>query len=154
VVQCRAAPDVYWAQHHNAVFRSTDGCETWEDIKTVEPSVFGFPVAVHPDDPATAWFVPAIKDEKRYPVDGKVVVARTRDGGRSFQVLREGLPQDHAYDLTYRHALDIDSTGHALAFGSTTGSLWITENQGDEWKTLSNNLPPILVVRFAHPVSG
>ena len=154
VVQCRAAPDVYWAQHHNAVFRSTDGAETWEDIASVEPSVFGFPVAVHPDEPDTAWFVPAIKDEQRYPVDGQVVVARTRDGGRSFQVLREGLPQEHAYDLVYRHALDIDSTGDRLAFGSTTGSLWITENQGNHWATVSNHLPPILVVRFPHPASS
>ena len=38
-----------------------------DEIKDVKPSVFGFPVAVHPRDPNTAWFVPAIKDEKRYP---------------------------------------------------------------------------------------
>jgi hypothetical protein len=104
---------------------------------------------VHPHDGDTAWFVPAIKDERRIPVDGKVVVTRTRDGGRSFEVLRDGLPQEHAYDLTFRHALDVDETGDRLAFGSTTGSLWVTEDQGDRWQCVSTHLPPIYCVRFA-----
>jgi hypothetical protein len=46
-------------------------------------------------------------------------------------VLREGLPQEHVYDLTLRHALDVDGSGERLAFGSTTGSLWVSENGGD-----------------------
>ena len=54
--------------------------------------MFGFPVVVDPADPNTAWFVPAIKDEKRIPVGGKLVVARTRDGGKTFDVLGDGLP--------------------------------------------------------------
>ena len=149
IVNCRSNPDVFWAQHHNGIFRSIDGAASWHSIDDVPPSVFGFAVAVHPDDPDTAWFVPAVKDEARYPVDGAVVVSRTRDGGKTFDVLRNGLPQVHAYDLTYRHGLDIDATGTRLAFGSTTGSLWITEDQGDSWRTISKHLPPIHCVRFA-----
>ena len=75
-------------------------------------------MAVHPDDADTAWFVPGVKDECRIPVDGKLVVARTRDGGQSFDVLTEGLPQEHAYDLVFRHALDIDDSGRRLAMGA------------------------------------
>jgi hypothetical protein len=59
-----------------------------------------FAVAAHPRDGEPAWFAPAGKDECRVPVDGKVMVTRTRDGGRSFDVLRQGLPQEQAYDLT------------------------------------------------------
>lgn len=148
VVQCPSGPDVFWAQHHNGIFRSTDGCGRWEEIKEVAPSVFGFAVAVHPDNPEIAWFVPSIKDERRVPVGGAVVVTRTRDSGRSFETLRNGLPQTHAYDLVYRHALDIDRSGSRLAFGSTTGSLWVTENGGDDWQTVSTQLPPIYAVQF------
>ena len=97
----------------------------------------------------TAWFVPAIKDERRIPVDGRVVVTRTRDGGQTFDVLTGGLPQEHAYDLVYRHCLDIDATGDVLAFGSTTGSLWVTDDAGDSWQTVTTHLPPIYSVRFA-----
>ncbi len=82
------------------------------------------------------------------PVDGKVVVARTRDGGESFEVLREGLPQNNAYDVVFRHSFDVDASGDVLAMGSTTGSLWLTEDQGDSWSTLSNYLPPIDCLRF------
>ena len=112
------------------------------------PSVFGFAVAVHPEDADTAWFVPAIKDEKRIPVDGALVVSRTRDGGKTFDVLRSGLPQQHAFDIVYRHALDIDGKGECLAFGSTTGSLWVSEDQGDTWLGVSHHLPPVHQVRF------
>ncbi len=148
VVQCRGAPDHFWAQHHNGIFRSTDNSESWQRVRNENPADFGFGVAVHPGDPETAWFVPGINDEKRIPVDGRLVVTRTRDGGKSFEQLRNGLPQEHAYDLVLRHALEIDPTGEILAFGSTTGSLWISEDQGDHWTCVTTHLPPIYCVRF------
>jgi len=149
VVCCRGKPDHWWSQHHNGVFRSTDDCETWVEVEAAAPSAFGFPVVVHPTAPDTAWFVPAVKDECRIPVEGKVVVSRTTDGGESFEVLREGLPQTHAYDLVYRHAMDIDASGDRLSFGSTTGSLWASDDGGDSWRTISTHLPPIYSVKFS-----
>ncbi len=149
VVQCHHHPDHLYAQHHNGIFRSTDGAASWHEIKDVQPSVFGFATAVHPHDPKTAWFVPAINDERRVPVSGQVVVTRTRDGGRTFEVLRKGLPQEHAYDLTFRHGLDVNHDGQTLAFGSTTGSLWVSDDQGDSWQAVSEHLPPVYCVRFA-----
>jgi hypothetical protein len=148
MVQCPTHPDALWVQHHNGVFRSTDGARSWQEVTAIRPSKFGFAVAVHPKSPDTAWFVPGIKDERRIPVDGKLVVARTRDGARTFDVLSRGLPQTHAYDLVFRHGLDVDDTGERLAMGSTTGHLWITENGGDSWTLVAGNLPPINCVRF------
>lgn len=148
LVQSPSHPETYWVQHHNGIFRSTDGAATWQEITSAQPSVFGFAVAVHPRDPNTAWFVPAVKDECRVPVDGRLVVTRTRDGGQRFDVLRAGLPQEQAYDLVYRHGLDIDSGGNRLAIGSTTGGLWLSEDQGDHWQEIAGRLPPIYAVRF------
>jgi hypothetical protein len=148
MVQSHRDPDVLWVQHHNGIFRSTDGAATWTELQDVTPSSFGFPVAVHPHDPDTAWFVPATKDEKRYAVGGRVVVNRTRDGGRSFESLGRGLPQEHAYDLVYRHALAVDDSGEHLLFGSTTGSVWASDDGGDSWQTVSSNLPPVYAVHF------
>jgi photosystem II stability/assembly factor-like uncharacterized protein len=148
MVQSPGRPDHFWIQHHNGIFRSTDSAKSWTEVKDVKPSAFGFAVAVHPQDGDTAWFVPGNKDEQRVAPSGAVVVTRTRDGGKSFDQLRNGLPQEHAYDLTFRHALDIDKTGNRLAFGTTTGSLWVTENQGDAWETVGEHLPPVYAVRF------
>jgi hypothetical protein len=149
MVQCPADPDRMWVQHHNGVFRSIDGGRTWDAIPDIKPSVFGFGVAVHPQDGRTAWFAPAVKDERRVPVDGKVVVTRTRDGGKSFAVLTNGLPQENAYDLVFRHALAVDDSGDRLAMGSTTGGLWVSEDQGDHWQAVPARLPPVHAVRFA-----
>ena len=148
LAHCPAAPDTLWVQHHNGIFTSNDGGTGWREIKSAGPSVFGFAAAVHPKDPRTAWFVPAIKDERRIPVDGRMVVTRTRDGARTFETLSAGLPRTHAYHLVYRHGLAVDATGERLAIGSTTGGLWISENQGDSWTCVSNDLPPVHGVRF------
>ncbi|MGH7030440.1 MAG: WD40/YVTN/BNR-like repeat-containing protein, partial [Stellaceae bacterium] len=102
LARCAAHPEIIWCQHHNGVFRSEDAGAAWHEITAIRPSKFGFAVAAHPRDPLTAWFVPAIKDERRIPVDGRLVVARTRDGGRSFDTLSKGLPQSAAYDLVLR----------------------------------------------------
>jgi photosystem II stability/assembly factor-like uncharacterized protein len=148
LAQCRAVPDRLWVQHHNGIFVSSDEGRTFKEITGVEPSTFGFAVVAHPQDPQTAWFVPEIKDEKRIPRDGRLVVTRTRDGGRSFDVLTRGLPQSHAYDVVYRHALALDDAGGRLAMGSTTGGLWVSENAGDSWTEITHTLPPIYAVRF------
>ena len=149
LARCPASPDVLWAQHHSGIYRSTDDARTWTEITEAGPSTFGFPVAVHPHDPDTAWFVPAQADEWRLPVDAHVVVTRTRDGGATFDVLDEGLPPVPAWDLVHRHGLAVDATGERLAFGSTTGNLWVSEDGGDRWAHVSAHLPPIHVVRFA-----
>src|SRR5256885_2072164 len=112
------------------VCRSEDAGANWHELTAIRPSKFGFAVAAHPRDPDTAWFVPAVKDERRVPVDGKVVVACTRDGGRSFEVLKNGLPQRHAYDLVWRHALAIDASGERLAVGPTSGGVGVPRGWG------------------------
>ena len=131
------------------VFKSTDGGNNWTHLTTADPSDFGFATVVHPDDASTAWFVPGIKDELRVPVENALCVMRTRDGGATFEALRQGLPQENAYHVVYRHALAIANDGETLAFGSTTGSVWISEDSGDTWERLSAELPPIYCVRFA-----
>lgn len=149
LARCAAAPDTIWCQHHNGIFVSHDAGETFSEIEEVKPSVFGFAVAAHPRDPNTAWFVPAVKDETRVPVDGRFVVTRTRDGGKTFDALSAGLPPAPAYDLVYRHAFAADPTGARLAMGSTTGNLWISDNGGENWRSVSANLPPIAAVAWA-----
>lgn len=148
LVQCASHPDVLWVQHHCGIYRSTDGGQHWTNIPAPQPSGFGFAVACDPQNPARAWFVPAIADIQRYPKDGRMVVTRTDDGGASFQVLDQGLPQQHAYHLVYRHALALSEDGKTLAMASTTGGLWLSPNAGEAWHCISNDLPPIAALQF------
>jgi photosystem II stability/assembly factor-like uncharacterized protein len=148
VTCCPAQPDHMWQQNHSGVFYSADGAQTWKRVSQPERGVhFGFPVCVDPAVGTTAWLVPGKADMQRTAIDGALFVARTEDGGQSWTQLREGLPQDNAYDVVYRHAFG--NSGDALAFGSTTGNLYVSENRGDSWRCVANNLPPIYSVRFA-----
>ncbi|MBL8338967.1 MAG: exo-alpha-sialidase [Rhodoferax sp.] len=149
LVQCPAAPEHLWVQHHGGRYRSTDGGAHWQTIAPSQPSGFGFAVAVDPHNPQRAWFVPAAADALRMPVDGRMVVTRTDDGGASFQVFRAGLPQDHACHLVYRHGLAVAADGRTLAMASTTGALWQSTDAGEHWEAISRDLPPVAVVRFA-----
>ncbi len=149
IVRCAAAPDVLWCQHHCGIWRSTDNAQTWLQVTGVPVSAFGFAVAVHPQQADTAWFVPAIADQRRVPQDGALVVNRTRDGGRSFETLRSGLPSENCYDLVYRHGLTMGASGHRLMMGSTTGGLWACRRRRRPLgRRGSARLPPIYAVRF------
>jgi hypothetical protein len=147
VVRCASAPDVMWMQHHAGIYRSTDAGAHWTRLSPPTDD-FGFAVAAHPRQAQIAWFVPAIKDEIRMPRDGALCVTRTDDGGQSWEVMRHGLPQRDAYDLIYRHGLEVDEAGERLAMGSTTGALWTSENGGRSWALVNAHLPPIYAVRF------
>lgn len=147
LAHCEREPDVVWQQNHCGVFRSVDGARSWTTISQTDgPVNFGFPIAADATNPERAWVVPATSDQQRCAVDGAMCVARTDDGGRRWQVFRQGLPQQDCYDVAYRHALD--ARGDALAFGTTTGNLYASDDAGESWRCLGTNFPPINSVRF------
>jgi hypothetical protein len=148
VMGCEAEPDVLWQQNHCGVFRSTDFGRTWKDVGAKDGIVhFGFAVVADAKNADRAWLVPATSDDKRYAVNGALCAARTDDGGKSWTVLREGLPQENCYDVVYRHGLD--ARGDTVAFGSTTGNLYVSEDRGESWHCVGHGFPPIQSVRFA-----
>jgi hypothetical protein len=148
IVRSQADPSVLWAQHHNGIFRSTDNAASWHEISGAPLSSFGFAVATDPNDADCAWFVPGVADDRRVPVGAALAVNRTRDGGKSFETLRAGLPQTDCYDLVYRHGLVVDASGTRLLMASTTGNCWASDDAGESWHEVSGHLPPVYAVRF------
>lgn len=141
-------PDVLWQQNHCGIFRSVDSGRNWSYISQEGgPAHFGFPIVADEQNEKIAWVVPALSDEIRIAVGGALCVCRTEDGGQSWQTLQQGLPTQNSYDVVFRHALDLH--GNTLIFGTTTGNLYLSEDRGDHWHCLGNNLPPIYSVRFA-----
>ncbi|OEZ56706.1 sialidase [Duganella sp. HH105] len=149
IVRCPAEPDKLWCQHHNGIWRSVDNGANWTEVHSAPLSNFGFVTAVHPKDGETAWFVPAEADSKRIAAHAALAVTRTTDGGQHFTAWRGGLPQQHCYDLVYRHGLAVSDCGEILLMGSTTGGAWLSEDGGGQWQTISTTLPPIYSVSFA-----
>lgn len=147
VTGCPGQPNHLWQQNHCGIFYSDNGAQSWRKVSQPKAGVhFGFPIAVDANDGRTAWVVPARADTERMAIDGGLCVARTSDGGESWQLFRQGLPQQDAYDIVLRHSLDV--AGDYLCFGSTTGNAYISSDRGETWHCLGNNFPPIYSVRF------
>lgn len=145
---CEGDPDHIWQQNHVGIYYSNDGAKSWRKVSRPEQGVhFGFPITADAKNGKTAWVVPGKSDMQRTTVNGALFVARTDDGGETWQEQRNGLPQQEAYDVVYRHAL-ANKEG-SVAFGTTTGNLYVSDDGGNSWTTVGNNLPPIYSVRFA-----
>ncbi|MGH9118762.1 MAG: WD40/YVTN/BNR-like repeat-containing protein [Acidimicrobiales bacterium] len=143
-------PEQLFLQNHGGVYRSDDGGATWLPIEDGLPAVFGFPVVTHPHRPGTAYLYPLVSDEHRIPPDARVRVYRTADAGESWEPLTEGLPQIHAFSTVLRDAMTTDdATPAGVYFGTRTGDVFASRDEGDTWSAVANFLPDVLVVRAA-----
>ncbi len=148
LLACAANPDVLWQQNHCGIFRSTNGGEDWDNVTDQTGLAdYGFGLAIDPENPLRAWVIPATSDEERVAPNLALVVCRTDDGGQTWQALRNGLPQQFCFDIVFRHSLA--RQGKTLAFGTTTGNLYLSENDGEEWWCLTGNLARIDYLVFA-----
>jgi photosystem II stability/assembly factor-like uncharacterized protein len=137
-----------YQQNHCGMYRSDDGAQAWTSIEDGLPSTFGFPAAAHPRDADTLFLAPLNGDSSgRFMPKGQAAIWRTRDGGRTWQDLREGLPQENAYLGVLRQALATDSLDAAgVYFGTTSGELYGSADEGETWSCLASHLPAILSV--------
>ncbi|MBK5272654.1 MAG: glycosyl hydrolase [Bacteroidia bacterium] len=147
LVAAPSDPDILWQQNHCGIFYSTDAALNWQDVAQNDgPAKFGFAIAVAENDPKQAWVAPANSDMTRTAIKGALCICRTDDGGKTWIQQRKGLPQENCFDIVYRHALAL--SGNALAFGTTTGNLFFSDDKGENWQVLNNYLPMVYSVQF------
>lgn len=149
LVRAPGAPgDVMWQQNHHGVYRSADGGRSWTDVSAGLPSRFGFPMGVHPDDPDTAWVLPLNGDtEGRFPPDASAAVWKTVDGGRSWARKGAGLPQKGCFFTVLRQGMAVGSDA-SVAFGTNTGSVFLSSDAGETWDEVARHLPTVLSVEM------
>jgi photosystem II stability/assembly factor-like uncharacterized protein len=141
-------PNRLYQQNHCGMYRSDDGGVTWESIEAGLPSTFGFPSAAHPTDPDTLFLIPLNGDSiGRYMPEGSTAVYRTRDAGKSWQALNNGLPRENAFFGVLRQAMATDRLDPAgIYFGTSSGSLYASNDEGENWHAVAHHLPAILSV--------
>jgi photosystem II stability/assembly factor-like uncharacterized protein len=135
-------------QFHGGVYRSDDGGAHWTSIADGLPSDFGFPLAIDPADPDSAFVIPLAADIDRVTPDGRVRVYETRDGGASWTARGDGLPSEDTYLTILRQAMTRTGAGDDLElyFGATSGAVYGSADGGATWFEAAGHLPPVLSV--------
>jgi hypothetical protein len=111
----------------------------------------GFPIVLHPRDPSTVWVFPMDGSTvwPRTSPDGRPAAFVTRNAGKSWKRLDGGLP-DRAWFTVKRQAMAADSNDPVgLYFGTTSGEIWASRNQGKKWAPIAQHLPHIYSVETA-----
>lgn len=141
-------PDVLYLQNHGGLYRSDDRGDTWVSIAEGVPSDFGFPMVTHRHRPGTAFVIPLDYDLGRIVPEGRCRVYRTADRGASWESLTAGLPQDGAFLTVLRDAFCADTADPmALWFGTRSGHVYHSEDEGEHWRCAAELLPDVLCVR-------
>lgn len=152
---CPSNPDRLYQQNHCGIYRLDRPSKVWVRIGRNMPKRIGdigFPIVTHPRDADTAWV---------FPMDGTSVWPRTspsgapsayvtRNGGRSWRRLDAGLPKGQAWWTVKRQAMTGDARDPVgLYFGTTSGELWMSRNEGERWTRIAEHLPEIYAVETA-----
>ena len=143
-------PERYYAQNHHGVYRSDDGGGTWSSIADGLPSDFGFAMVAHPSRPGVIYNFPLTADAHRHPVDNRCRVFRSADAGKTWEPLADGLPTGPFYPSVLRDAMctdDADTPG--VYFGTRSGEVYASRDEGDSWSQVAAHLPDVLCVRAA-----
>jgi hypothetical protein len=143
-------PDQLFAQNHHGVYRSDDGGTTWTSIADGLPSDFGFPMVAHPHRRGVIYNFPLEADSQRFPPEARCRVYRSEDAGATWHSLSDGLPQEPFYPTVLRDAMSADNADPAgIYFGTRTGEVFASRDDGDHWQQVASHLPEVLCIRAA-----
>jgi len=155
VRMCPSNPDRLYQQNHCGIYRLDRPAQEWQRIGGSMPKKvgdIGFPMVLHPRDDKTAWVLPMDGTTvwPRTSPEGKPAIYVTRNSGKSWKRQHEGLPAAQAWWTVKRQAMTADTQKNVgLYFGTTSGELWLSRNEGESWRCLARHLPEIYAVEVA-----
>ena len=152
---CPSMPDRLYQQNHCGIYRIDRPSNRWVRIGKNMPKEVGdvgFPMVLHPRDPDTVWVFPMDGTDvwPRTSPGGRPAVYVTRDGGDNWQRCDAGLPNGQAWWTVKRQSMTVDrQESVGLYFGTSSGELWMSRDEGQQWECLARHLPEIYAVETA-----
>ena len=148
-----------WQQNHCGVYRTDDKGESWERLEDNGlPSSFGFPIAINHLKPDMAFVIPEdsvrgsegeVGGGDRVTTGGRLGVYRTEDGGQSWELATNGLPEQAWVEVLREGMASDRSDPVGIYFGTKSGSVFVSPNEGEEWIEAARHLPAVLSVEVA-----
>jgi photosystem II stability/assembly factor-like uncharacterized protein len=144
-------------QNHCGIYRLDRPDTRWSrigDNMPTEVGDIGFGIVVHPRDLDTAWVFPMDGTSvwPRTSPGGKPALYRTRDGGQAWERQDGGLPAEQAWWTVKRQALATDQCDPlGLYFGTTSGEVWGSTDEGQSWRAIARHLPHVFAVETCQP---
>jgi photosystem II stability/assembly factor-like uncharacterized protein len=142
-------PRRLYATTHYGTFRSDDGSASWQSIGDGLPFEMTRPLALHPHDPDTLYLICHEDTPDAYlpVIRGQLIVHRSKDGGRTWQALSDGLPMQESCAVL-REALDIDTSDpNSLYLGTNRGQVFASTDAGEHWRQIAEVGASVRLVR-------
>ncbi len=152
---CPSNPDRLNQQNHCGIYRLDRPSTEWIRVGRNMPAEIGdigFPMVVHPRDDRTIWVFPMDGSTvwPRTSPDGIPNVYVTHDAGSTWKAQGSGLPQAQAWWTVKRQAMSSDTQSPVgIYFGTTSGEVWMSDDEGAEWSRIAAHLPEIYAVETA-----
>lgn len=152
---CPSNPDRLYQQNHCGIYRIDRPSDEWVRIGKNMPARvgdIGFNMVVHPRDDEVVWVFPMDGQTvwPRTSPEGKPCVYQTTNGGKTWKRRDSGLPENQAWWTVKRQAMtadDYDPVG--LYFGTTSGDIWMSRDEGGKWTNIARHLPEIYAIEAA-----
>ena len=139
-------PKFLYAVTGRGLYVSPEGSATWDQWTRRENEIGGYPdgFVFRPSDPKTI-FMTAAHDAPgtwRTTHFAGARISRSKDGGRSWEVLRNGLP-DRLQASIEAFCLEEAGKSSAIFAATTAGEILSSEDDGESWKQIISGLAPI-----------
>jgi photosystem II stability/assembly factor-like uncharacterized protein len=147
MIQHPTQPDVLYQQNHCGIYKSLNAGDDWIDIQHNLPSEFGFPITLDPHNPDTVFVI--VENNSRNNISEQFNIYRTKDGGKRWEALSEGLPAGPGVRLgVLRHGMCSDTLDPCGVYvGTNTGQVFASADRGDSWHLIADFLPSVYSVK-------
>ncbi len=129
----------------DGMYYSRDGGLNWDHLTTNAMRIaYPDPLLIHPKNESLLFMAGAISTpgtwRKTHTADSRI--GRSRDGGKNWQILHQGLPE-HIRGNVEALAMEVWNGSTALFAGTSDGDVFQSDDEGEHWNKIATNLPPI-----------